>query len=122
MKTHPFYIIKKSRFRVCTAIALSVCSLFIFVLNLNFSEEFTGGVSLSLISTQNITQLEGSLHNYLDARNYPASHIFIDTKGGETSIKVNSKLDSDEQVAKLSEDIKNFLVEEKVIQTPEEII
>jgi preprotein translocase subunit SecF len=101
---------------------LSACSLFIFLLNVKFSEEFTGGVSLSLSSTTNISGLEGSLHNYLDARNYPTSRVFIDTNGGETKIKINAQLNSDEQVAQLSEDVRNFLLQEQVIQSPEEII
>lgn len=122
MKKHAFSIIKKSRFRFFTALALSVCSVLVFSLNLNFSEEFTGGVSLSLLSQQDVKKLEGSLHNYLDERNYPASHIFIDTEGKETSIKVNSKLQSDDQVAQLSEDIKTFLLEKEVITSPQDII
>lgn len=122
MKKHAFSIIKKSRFRFFTALALSVCSVLVFSLNLNFSEEFTGGVSLSLLSQQDVKTLEGSLHNYLDERNYPTSYIFIDTEGKETSIKVNSKLQSDDQVAQLSEDIKTFLLEKEVITSPQDII
>ena len=122
MKQHPFYIIKKARFWVCLAIGLSVCSLFVFLLNLNFSEEFTGGVSLSLSSTASMEGLDTSLHNYLDSNSYPTSRIFIDTEGDTTTIKVNANLGSDELVAQLSEDVKNFLISEQVIESANDIV
>jgi len=61
-----FSIIKKSYLWVSIAILTATVSLFFFFLNARFSEEFTGGVDVSITSQVDAKTIETKLHNYLD--------------------------------------------------------
>ncbi|GHW02954.1 hypothetical protein AGMMS50249_7400 [candidate division SR1 bacterium] len=100
---------------------MTICGLFFFLLNAKFSEEFTGGVSISLISQSSPESLQIALHNFLDKNNYPTT-ISIDQAGDTLTIKMNATLDSDAQVAELSDMVKQFLLDEKIVNSTDEII
>ena len=117
-----FHIIKKSYIWVVCAGALALASLFIFLLNAKFSEEFTGGVNVSIISNQDTQVLENSLTNYLLTQGYPSTNIHINQQNEEMQIKINASLESDEVVAKLSSDVQNFLLSQNIVNSTEDII
>jgi preprotein translocase subunit SecF len=115
-------IIKKSYIWITSAGAIALASLFIFVLNAHFSEEFTGGVNVSVMSSKPEQEVETSLKNYLDDQGYSSATVHINTQGTEMQIKINASLDSDEKVAELSKDVQLFLSSEKLISSQEDII
>ena len=117
-----FHIIKKSYIWVVCALALAVASLVIFLLNAKFSEEFTGGVNVSIITNQDPETIEKALTNYLDKQGYSTATVHINQQEEETQIKINASLDSDEVVAELSADVQTFLLSQHVVTSTEDII
>ena len=117
-----FHIIKKSYIWVVCALALALASLFIFLLNAKFSEEFTGGVNVSIIANQDPQTIEKSLSTYLTAQGYPATNIYVNQQDEEMQIKINASLESDEVVAKLSSDVQSFLLSQNIVSSTEDII
>jgi preprotein translocase subunit SecF len=117
-----FNIIKKSYIRVVCAIAIAAASLVLFLLNAKFSEEFTGGVNISILSTANPQTIETNLKNYLIDQGYSNATININSQEKEMQIKINANLDSDEKVSELSTDVQNFLTSQNIVSSSEDII
>ncbi|MDR2415996.1 MAG: protein translocase subunit SecF [Candidatus Peribacteria bacterium] len=122
-----FNIIKKSYLRVVSALAIAAASLILFLINAKFSEEFTGGVNISFIPSSSAVVLEKKeiaidLKNYLDDQGYTNANVHINFQEEEIQIKINASLSSDEQVAELSSDVQNFLTNQKLITSSEDII
>jgi preprotein translocase subunit SecF len=122
-----FNIIKKSYLRVVGALAIAVASLFLFLLNAKFSEEFTGGVNISFLSSSSLSskvekEIETDLKNYLDDQGYTNASVYINSQEKEIQIKINASLASDEKVAELSSDVQHFLSGQQLITSSEDII
>ncbi|MDR0369063.1 MAG: protein translocase subunit SecF [Candidatus Peribacteria bacterium] len=115
-------IIKKSYVWIVSAIGIALVSLFLFVLNAHFSEEFTGGVNVTIVSNSSEKEIETTLKNYLDDQGYRSATVHINNQGGEMQIKINASLDSDEKVAELSRDVQSFLYSQKLISSTEDVI
>ncbi|MDR2190310.1 MAG: protein translocase subunit SecF [Candidatus Peribacteria bacterium] len=124
---NPFNIIKKSYLWVVLALAIAVASLMLFLLNAKFSEEFTGGVNISLRSASTFTtseerMIETNLKNYLDDQGYNNASVHLNPHETQLQIKINASLANDEKVAELSTDVQNFLTSQKLISSSEDII
>jgi preprotein translocase subunit SecF len=120
MKT--FHIIKKSYIWVVCAAVAAIASLCIFLLNAKFSEEFTGGVNVSILTNQDTTLIQEKLTNYLSDQGYNNATIHINQTSEDVQIKINASLDNDEKVAELSADVKDFLTSEHLVSSSEDII
>jgi preprotein translocase subunit SecF len=122
-----FNIIKKSYLRVVGALAIATASLILFLLNAKFSEEFTGGVNISFHPSSALTsitekEIATDLKNYLDDQGYANANVHVNSHETEIQIKINASLTSDEKVAELSSDVQNFLTDQKLITSSEDII
>jgi len=100
---------------------LVICSVFLFYFTAQFSEEFTGGVSISLTSQANTENIQEDLENFLENQGYQDTHISVNQDQEELTIKINADLESDEKITELSNDIQTFLLSNKVIQSTDEL-
>ena len=118
-----FHIIKRSFIWIVLAGGLSIASLFLFFLNAQFSEEFTGGVNISVISTPTSTAtVQSKLKNFLEDQGYKGANVFINQEADTLSLKINADLENDSKVAELSQDVKQFLTSENLITSSEDIV
>jgi preprotein translocase subunit SecF len=117
-----FHIIKKSYIWIVSALALIGASLVLFLLNAKFSEEFTGGVNISLRTTADPQDIQEKLTNYLSDQGYANTNVHINQTTEEVQIKINASLENDEKVAELSTDVKNFLTSENLVSSSQDII
>jgi preprotein translocase subunit SecF len=117
-----FHIIKRSYIWVTCAVLLCIASLVLFLLNAKFSEEFTGGVNISILTTADVSTVATDLANYLDDQGYKNTNIHINQTSEDVQIKINANLESDEKVAELSTDVQDFLTAKNLISSPDDII
>ncbi|MDD3868645.1 MAG: hypothetical protein PHR46_03625, partial [Candidatus Absconditabacteria bacterium] len=117
-----FNILKKSYLWIMISLFLGAISLFLFLFNAKYSEEFTGGVNISFVTTQNEETIQTNLENFLTNQGYTNFQTSINTQGEETQIKVNTSLESDDQVAQLSSEIQSFLLSNAVVSSTSDII
>ena len=117
-----FHIIKRSYIWITCALALAVASLFLFLLNIKLSEEFTGGVNVAILTTEHPELIKERLANYLSDQGYTNANVHINQTSEEVQIKVNASLENDERVAELSSDIKDFLLTERLVESSTDII
>ncbi len=116
-----FNIIKNSYYRVLFAAVLMIISRFLFIKNAQFSEEFTWWVNIGISTTVNIDNLKNSIQEYINSSDYKNAKIFVEKWESETKIKINTRVESDEKVADLSENIENLLLNQNYISSPAEI-
>lgn len=122
MKTH-FSIVKKAYLWLMIGVAGIVISWVIFALNAHFSEEFTGGVSITFNGlVDNEEQLKDGLSNYLVDKGFPKMQVLLEEVDGQTSIKLNQKFDNDEKVNQLSSFIPLYLEQEQYITSNDDIV
>jgi len=117
-----FRIIKKSYIWITLALALAIGSLCIFLLSAQYSEEFTGGVSISITTDQETDTIQTNLKNFLEDQGYKGANVHVNDQGETVQIKINASLESDEKVAELSDDVQIFLLSQKLITSSEDII
>ncbi|GHV26171.1 hypothetical protein FACS1894176_06360 [Bacteroidia bacterium] len=117
-----FHIIKRSYIRVVCALALSLASLFLFILNAKFSEEFTGGVNMSIITQADPQDIQNKLEDYLAKNGYTNANVHINQTPEDVQIKINASLENDEAVAKLSADVQEFIASQQLVSSPDNII
>ncbi|MDR2540359.1 MAG: hypothetical protein LBD11_00855 [Candidatus Peribacteria bacterium] len=117
-----FHIIKRSYIRVVCALALSLASLFLFILNAKFSEEFTGGVNMSIITQADPQAIQDKLEAYLAKNGYTNANVHINQTPEDVQIKINASLENDEKVAQLSKDVQNFITSEQLVSSSNDII
>lgn len=116
-----FWIIKRAYIWVILAICLAVCGWVIFILNANYSEEFTWWVSISINTQINADEIEKDLESFLANKNYGNTSVHVNTTDEETQIKINAALDNDDIVAQISNDISDFLITNNYIESDEDI-
>ena len=117
-----FAIIKRAYIWVILALCIAIGWGIVFFMSANYSEEFTGWVSIS-INTQSDDQiLQKSLSNFLSEQDYWKTNIHVNTTEDSTQIKINADLKNDDVVAKLSSDISDFLISEWFISSTEDIV
>lgn len=94
----------------------------LFFMNMRFSEEFTGGVKITITNSVEEQQLQSNLMNYLTENNYKNSNVLIQTNGDETNISIKTKVENDEKVNELSLQVQKQLLDGNFIQTKDDII
>ncbi len=117
-----FNIIKKAPIWIAISIVLFLISIFLFFSNARYSEEFTGWISLWIDKTVDNQKEQANLEQYLLENQYEVLKVSLETVEGTTMFKINTKVDTDEKVAELSEQIKQYLLENNLISSTDEII
>ena len=121
MKTR-FAIMKRSPMWIVISILLISISWFLFFTNSRYSEEFTGWVSLWIEWNLDLDNEKINIENYLTQKEYQNIDVSLQSEDNVTTIKIHTKVDTDEKVAELSNEIKSYLLENQVISSPDQVI
>jgi len=116
-----FGIIRRAYIWVILAVCIAAWWLLVFLMKANYSEEFTGGVSISINTETNSEEIQTNLSNFLAEKDYWKTNVHVNTTEEDTQIKINASLNSDDVVAQLSTDISSFLLDEWYITSTEDI-
>ena len=117
-----FGIVKRVYIWLILAICIALWWGFIFLMNANYSEEFTGWVSISINTQTDNQEIQNSLQNFLDGKDYGKTNVHVNTTEEDTQIKINADLKNDDVVAQLSTDISSFLVDKWYVKSTEDIV
>ncbi|HMS90682.1 MAG TPA: protein translocase subunit SecF [Candidatus Absconditabacterales bacterium] len=113
---------KHSYVRVGFGTLLLAIALFLFFSNARYSEEFTGGVKISVAGTLDETTLSQNLLQYMDSKGYKDNTVAIEVEGDITKISLRTQVEKDEQVNALSQDIQAILVQKGYIKSTSEVV
>jgi preprotein translocase SecF subunit len=91
-------------------------------MNIRLSEEFTGWVKLTISKTVDETKITQELTNFLKTNKYLNTNVLIEQQGNDTDISIKTKVETDEQVNQLSNQIKDFLIQGDYITSTQEVI
>lgn len=116
-----FSIIKRSYIRLTVGWMLLVGAWMLFFMNMRFSEEFTGGVKITIGTTVDDKKLNDKLVAYLSDNKYQNSNVLIQPNNGTTDISIRTKVENDEKVNELSKQLKTFLLNGKFISSSDQI-
>lgn len=117
-----FGIIKRAYIWLILAVCIALWGFFVFLMSANYSEEFTGWVSISINTQTDSNEIQNNLKNFLAEKDYGKTTVHVNTTEEDTQIKINADLDNDEVVAQLSTDISDFLINNWYIQSTEDIV
>lgn len=117
-----FGIVKRVYIWLILAICIALWWGFIFLMNANYSEEFTGWVSVSINTQTDNQEIQNSLQSFLDGKDYGKTNVHVNTTEEDTQIKINADLKNDDVVAQLSTDISSFLVDKWYVKSIEDIV
>ena len=117
-----FGIIKRAYIWLILAVCIALWWGFIFLMNANYSEEFTGWVSVSINTQTDSQEIQKSLSSFLDEKDYGKTNVHVNTTEEDTQIKINADLKNDDVVAQLSTDISNFLIDKWYVKSTEDIV
>lgn len=117
-----FSIIKRAYLWVILALCLAVWWGFMFLMTANYSEEFTGWVSISINTQTDSEEIQNSLRSFLAEKDYGQTTVHVNTTEEDTQIKINADLQNDDVVAQLSTDISSFLVDKWYVKTTDDIV
>ena len=117
-----FGIVKRAYIWLILAVCIALWGGFIFLMNANYSEEFTGWVSISINTQTDSQEIQNSLQNFLDEKDYGKTNVHVNTTEEDTQIKINADLKNDDVVAQLSTDISNFLIDKWYVESTEDIV
>ena len=117
-----FGIVKNWYLRLCIAITVAVASWILFFFNAEFSEEFTGGVSIEFNWEINDENFNDNLVSALQEQGFPKLQVNIDKEWESVKLKINGSLDSDEKVNELSLAIPTYLMDNNIITSADDIV
>ena len=117
-----FGIIKRAYIWVVLALCLGVLGGFMFLMTANYSEEFTGWVSISINTQTDSNEIQNNLRDFLAEKDYGKTTVHVNTTDEDTQIKINADLKNDDIVAQLSTDISDFLIDNLYIESAEDIV
>ncbi|MEF2175288.1 MAG: protein translocase subunit SecF [Candidatus Absconditabacteria bacterium] len=117
-----FNIIKNSKKWVTLSIGLLVLSVVLFLFNLSFSIQFTGGLEIVVPKVTDTKSLENDLNTFLLDNNYKDTRLYIGEKDGNTNILFQPKSSDDEFVMTLSELAVEHLEESEVIKSVDDVM
>ena len=104
------------------AVCIALWWGFIFLMNANYSEEFTGWVSVSINTQTDSEEIQNNLQSFLAERDYGKTTVHVNTTEEDTQIKINADLQNDDVVAQLSTDISDFLINKWYVRSTEDIV
>ena len=117
-----FGIIKRAYIWVILALCLGIWGGLMFLMTANYSEEFTGWVSISINTQTDSNEIQNNLKDFLSEKDYGKTTVHVNTTDEDTQIKINADLKNDDVVAQLSTDISSFLLDNWYIQSTEDIV
>jgi len=117
-----FGIIKRSYIWIILAICVAVCGVCVFLMNANYSEEFTWWVNISINTHTDSNEIQNNLRSFLTEKWYDKATVHVNTTEEDTQIKINAELKDDNVVEQMSSDISSFLLDKKYIESPEDIV
>lgn len=117
-----FSIIKRAYIRLTIGWLLLIGAWTLFFMNIRLSEEFTGGVKITIANTVNEQELNDNLTKYLTENKYENSNVLIEPNEETTDISIRTKVENDEKVNELSKQLKSFLVEGEYITSSDDVI
>ena len=117
-----FGIIKRAYIWLILSLCIALWGGFIFLMNANYSEEFTGWVSVSINTQTDSQEIQDSLSSFLAEKDYGKTNVHVNTTEEDTQIKINADLKNDDVVAQLSTDISSFLVDKWYVKSTEDIV
>jgi len=94
----------------------------LFFMNVRLSEEFTGWIKITISNVVDNEALQTNLTDYLTEQNYQNTNVLIQTEWTTTEISIKTKVESDEKVNELSNQIEDKLLGWAYISTTDEII
>ena len=117
-----FSIIKRAYIWLIAGAMLLIGAWVLFFMNIRLSEEFTGGVKISITDLKQQTELKQALTDDLTKKNYLNTNVSLENGAKTTDISIRTKVESDEKVNELSKEIKKFLIDGKYISSTDQII
>lgn len=117
-----FSIIKKSWIWISLWVVLTVLSWVFFLWNVRYSEEFTSWVSLWVQWNYATQEQKESIEKFLETEGYEKVSVYLDYDWETTVVKVQTEMTNDEEVSALSNDIKWYLIDQKIIETTDDIV
>lgn len=117
-----FSIVKNAYLWLFVALCATIASWVLFIFNAEFSEEFTGGVSIEFRGQVSESEFSEALVAGLQEKGFPKLKINLDQTSTSVKIKINTTLESDEKVNQLSNALPQYLLENEIVSSEEEII
>ena len=117
-----FSIVKNGYLWLWIAITVAVASWILFLFNAEFSEEFTGWVSIEFNGEIKDDNFESNLVTALQEKNFPKLQVNVDQEQETVKLKINGSLDSDEKVNELSLAVPTYLIENGIITSADDIV
>ena len=117
-----FSIIKKAYLRVGFGALLLAGAWAMFLSNARLSEEFTGGVKISVEGSLDQEKIKTDLQEYLTTKGYLNANIATQEEENITKLSLRTDVENDEKVNVLSKDIQKFLVDKEFIDSPAMIL
>jgi len=113
-------IVKRGYIWLFLGIWIAVVSWVLFMFNAEFSEEFTGWVSIEFNWTVT-DSFEWDLSADLQEKWFSKLSINVDREGSVTKLKINWNLEDDKKVNELSQAIPAYLIENGIIDSAEDV-
>ena len=89
---------------------------------MRYSEEFTSWVSLWVQWNYASETQKADIEQFLADKWYEKTFVYLDFDGETTVVRVQTNMTNDEEVSKLSQDMKWYLMSEKIIETTDDIV
>jgi preprotein translocase subunit SecF len=84
-----FGIVKNGYLWLCIAVTVAIASWILFFFNAEFSEEFTGGVSIEFNGEIKDDNFENNLVTALQEKNFPKLQVNVDQEEETVKLKIN---------------------------------
>lgn len=97
-------------------------ALYLFFSNARFSEEFTGGVKITIAGALDEASVKKDIGAFLKEKQYPESEIGFQLEQGTTKLSLRTEVKSDEEVNVISKGIQSLLVDKGYIKSTNEVI
>lgn len=117
-----FSIVKRGYVWLAIAIAVTIASRVLFIFNAEFSEEFTGWVSIEFNWVIEDGEFSTNLVSYLEEKDFPKLQVNIDKQWDTVKLKINGNLESDDKVNELSAELPKYLIEHDIITSADDIV
>lgn len=117
-----FSIIKKAYIWVWCGLLWLLIAWTLFFSNMRFSEEFTGGVRITVDKALDQAAIKTDLDSYLQSKWYVGSTVATELHDLTTTISIKTDVDNDEKVNLLSKDIQALLVQKWYITSAKMIL
>ncbi len=118
----PFSIIKRAYLWVSIGGIILIIALFMFFKNARYSEEFTGGVKITVAGNLDQNKVKSDITSFLATEWYPNSEVGVQLTKDTTDLSLRTQVTSDDKVNVLSKDIQAFLIQKGYIQNTQQVL